>query len=331
VLSEKDVLGQALTKMLENLRRTVSEVATASGNVSTGSEEMSSTAQQLSQGATEQAAAAEESTSSMEEMASSIQQNADNARQTDKIASKAAEDARASGEAVVRTVGAMKQVAEKINIIEEIARKTDLLALNAAVEAARAGEHGKGFAVVASEVRKLAERSQTAAAEISRLSIDGVQIAEGAGQLLTRLVPDIQKTAELVREIAAASAEQSTGATQVNKAIQQLDQVIQQNSASSEEMASTAEELSSQAEALQSSIAFFKTGEERRAPAPQGRKSMPSRAAVPAHRTAGSQSSTAAGLSKLQRAVKSGGPNIELDTNNGGADARDRDFTSYQV
>ncbi len=177
----------------------------------------------------------------------------------------------------------MKQVAEKISIIEEIARKTDLLALNAAVEAARAGEHGKGFAVVASEVRKLAERSQTAAAEISRLSIDGVQIAEGAGQLLTRLVPDIQKTAELVREIAAASAEQSTGATQVNKAIQQLDQVIQQNSAASEEMASTAEELSSQAEVLQSSIAFFKTGEKQAVRAPQsqeGGSSPPLRAAV---------------------------------------------------
>ena len=172
-------------------------------------------------------------------MTASVQQNADNAKQTDKIASKAAEDAQASGEAVERTVQAMQEIAEKINIIEEIARKTDLLALNAAVEAARAGEHGKGFAVVASEVRKLAERSQTAAAEISRLTAGGVGTAEGAGQLLTKLVPDIRKTAELVREIAAASAEQSTGANQVNKAIQQLDQVIQQNSSASEEMASS--------------------------------------------------------------------------------------------
>ena len=233
VRSENDALGQALAKMLENLRKTVSEVACAAGNVATGSEEMSSTAQQLSQGATEQAAAAEESSSSMEEMASSVQQNADNARQTDKLASKAALDARASGEAVVRTVQAMNQVAEKISIIEEIARKTDLLALNAAVEAARAGEHGKGFAVVASEVRKLAERSQVAAAEITRLTVEGVQTAEGAGQLLGKLVPDIQRTAELVREIAAGSVEQSNGTAQVNKAIQQLDQVIQQNSAAS--------------------------------------------------------------------------------------------------
>jgi methyl-accepting chemotaxis protein len=329
-LSEKDVHGQALVKMLENLRQTVTEVATAASNVATGSEEMSSTAQQLSQGASEQAAAAEESTSAMEEMASSIQQNADNARQTDKIASKAAEDARSSGDAVVRTVAAMKQVAEKIAIIEEIARKTDLLALNAAVEAARAGEHGKGFAVVASEVRKLAERSQAAAAEINCLSIDGVQIAEGAGQLLTKLVPDIQKTAELVREIAAASAEQSTGAGQVNKAIQQLDQIIQQNSAASEEMASTAEELSSQAEVLQSSIAFFKTGETLRVKVPQGRRSTQVRSAKP-NSTMAEQRSAALGLTKLQRAVKAGGPSIDLDSNNGSPDARDRDFTVYEA
>lgn len=329
-LSEKDVLGQALMKMLENLRVTISDITVASANVATGSEEMSSTAQQLSQGATEQAAAAEESTSSMEEMASSIQQNADNARQTDKIASKASQDARASGDAVVRTVEAMKQVAEKISIIEEIARKTDLLALNAAVEAARAGEHGKGFAVVASEVRKLAERSQTAAAEISRLSIDGVQIAEGAGQLLTRLVPDIQKTAELVREIAAASAEQSTGATQVNKAIQQLDQVIQQNSAASEEMASTAEELSSQAEVLQSSIGFFKTGEKQAVRAPQSRRAAPLHRSAPPSKPANTRSATVS-LAQLQRAVQPGGTSIDLDSNNGSADARDRDFTTYEA
>ena len=216
-LSDKDVLGTAQKRMLENLRRTVLEVTEAAGSVASGSEEMSATAQQLSQGATEQASSAEECTSSMEEMGSSVQQNADNAKQTDKIATKAAEDATASGEAVSQTVHAMKEIAEKISIIDEISRKTDLLALNAAVEAARAGEHGKGFAVVASEVRKLAERSQTAAAEISRLTTDGVQRADGAGQLLSRLVPDIRKTAELVREIAAASAEQGTGAIQVEQ------------------------------------------------------------------------------------------------------------------
>ena len=330
-LSEKDLLGQSMVKMLENLRRTVSEVSTAAANVANGSEQMSSTAQQLSQGATEQASAAEESTSSMEEMASSVQQNADNARQTDKIASKAAEDAHTSGQAVERTVSAMKQVAQKIGIIAEIARKTDLLALNAAVEAARAGEHGKGFAVVASEVRKLAERSQTAAAEISGLAGDGVQTAETAGQLLLKLVPDIQKTAELVREIAAASGEQSTGTAQVNKAIQQLDQVIQQNSAASEEMASTAEELAGQAEVLQTSIAFFKTGDfcQVKSQAPRHFASSRTRQKeagrpIDAH-------STSASLGKIQRAVQLGGAAIDLDTNIGSSDTRDREFAPYQA
>ena len=332
VLSEKDTLGQALTKMLENLRKTVTEVVNASANVANGSEQMSSTAQQLSRGATEQAAAAEESTAAMEEMAASVQQNADNARQTDKIASKAAEDARASGDVVHRTVTAMKQVAEKIGIIEEIARKTDLLALNAAVEAARAGEHGKGFAVVASEVRKLAERSQTAAAEISRLTVEGVQTAEGAGQLLAKLVPDIQKTAELVREIAAASGEQSTGAVQINKALQQLDQVIQQNAAASEEMASTSEELSSQAEVLESTIGFFKTGEAqqlRHTRAGRNAGGFQTRQKTTGMRS-GSAHSTTASLTKMQHAVNSSGTSIELDSHNGGADARDLDFAPYQ-
>jgi methyl-accepting chemotaxis protein len=328
MLSEEDVLGRALVQMLENLRKTVSEVAAVAANVASGSEETTSTAQQLAQGASEQAAAAEESTSSVEEMTSSIQQNADNSKQTEKLAAKAAQDARASGEAVVRTLEAMKQVAEKISIIEEIARKTDLLALNAAVEAARAGEHGKGFAVVASEVRKLAERSQTAAAEISRLSVDGVETAEGAGQMLAKLVPDIQKTSELVREIAAASAEQSVGADQINKAIQQLDQVIQQNSAASEEMASTAEELSSQAEVLQSSIAFFRTGDTQTGKSQQVKRSIQKHPAPAAPKPAGPHSA-AASLSQMQRAVTGGGVSIRLDSNSGHSDVRDRDFTAY--
>ncbi|MBI5550814.1 MAG: methyl-accepting chemotaxis protein [Desulfobacterales bacterium] len=260
----KDETGQllgAMKRMVEKLRSIVADVQTAADNVASGSQELSASSEQMSQGATEQAAAAEEASSSMEQMAANIKQNADNAVQTEKIALKSAEDAEAGGKAVYETVTAMKQIAQKISIIEEIARQTDLLALNAAIEAARAGEHGKGFAVVASEVRKLAERSQTAAGEIGRLSGSSVQVAERAGEMLTRIVPDIQKTAELVQEISAASNEQNTGADQVNKAIQQLDQVIQQNASASEEMASTAEELSSQAEQLQDAIGFFKLDE----------------------------------------------------------------------
>lgn len=258
ILSDKDTLGQSLAKMVEKLNIVCGDVKNSADNVAAGSQQMSSTSEQMSQGATEQASAAEEASSSMEQMGSNIKQNADNALQTEKIAQKSAEDAKESGNAVEKTVTAMKEIAEKISIIEEIARSTDLLALNAAIEAARAGEHGKGFAVVASEVRKLAERSQTAAGEISKLSGSSVEVAEGAGDMLTKLVPDIQKTAELVQEISAASGEQSSGADQINRAIQQLDQVIQQNASASEEMASTSEELASQAEQLQGAIRFFK-------------------------------------------------------------------------
>jgi methyl-accepting chemotaxis protein len=256
--SDKDVLLRSMLEMIERLRDVVGEVQSGAENVASGSEEMSASAESLSQGATEQASAVEESSSAMEEMASSISQNADNASQTESIAIKAAGDARESGQAVNQAVIAMKEIAGKISIIEEIARQTDLLALNAAVEAARAGEHGRGFAVVAAEVRKLAERSQAAASEITQLSRSSTSVAERAGELLGKLVPDIQRTADLVQEINAASQEQSTGSSQVNKALQQLDQVIQQNASASEELASTSEELSAQAEQLQASISYFR-------------------------------------------------------------------------
>jgi methyl-accepting chemotaxis protein len=259
--SGKDELMRALGSMVAQLSEVVSEVKGAADNVAQGSMELSSGSEGMSQGASEQAAAAEEASSSMEQMSANIRQNADNALQTEKIATKSATDAIEGGKAVAQTVLAMKEIAGKINIIEEIARQTNMLALNAAIEAARAGEHGKGFAVVASEVRKLAERSQAAAGEISKLSVSSVDVAEKAGEMLAQLVPDIQKTAELVQEISAASKEQDTGASQINKAIQQLDQVIQQNAGAAEEMSSTAEELSSQAEQLQSTIAFFKVKE----------------------------------------------------------------------
>ncbi len=257
-LSDRDVLGIALETMLGKLREVVSDAAGAADNVASGSQQLSSSAEELSQGATEQAAAAEEASASMEQMAANIKQTAENASQTEKIARQSAGDAQASGEAVTRAVEAMQTIAGKITIVQEIARQTDLLALNAAVEAARAGEHGKGFAVVASEVRKLAERSQAAAAEINALSSDTVKTAEQAGQMLAKLVPDIRKTAELVEEISAACREQDVGATQVNQAIQQLDTVTQQNTAASEEMSATSEELAAQADQLQTTISYFR-------------------------------------------------------------------------
>jgi len=268
-LSDKDRLGISLENMVTRLREVVGQVNAAATNMSTGSQELSASADQLSQGSTEQAASTEEASSSMEQMAANVRQNAENASTTEKIAAQSARDAEASGEAVGKAVDAMQTIAQKINIVQEIARQTDLLALNAAVEAARAGEHGKGFAVVASEVRKLAERSQAAAAEIGTLSADTVKVAQEAGAMLAKLVPDIKKTAELVEEITSASREQDVGAGQINQAIQQLDKVTQQNAAASEQVSATSEELAGQAEQLQNTIAFFRLGDsDRRGGAP---------------------------------------------------------------
>jgi methyl-accepting chemotaxis protein len=237
----------AMDHMVDKLQEIVVSVKSGAMNVASGSQEMA-------QGAAEQAAAGEEASSSMEEMAANIRQNSDNALQTEKIAVEAAANAREGGQAVAETVTAMKDIAQRISIIEEIARQTHMLSLNATIEAAKAQDYGKGFAVVAAEVRALAERSRTAANEINTLASSSVNTAVHAGELLNKVVPDIQRTAELVQEISAASREQNSGATQINKAIQQLDNVIQQN-------ASVSEELAAQAEQLQSTIDFFKTDE----------------------------------------------------------------------
>jgi methyl-accepting chemotaxis protein len=274
--SPQDKLMQALSSMVAGLTQTVSDIRSIAGEVSAASQSISTASIQVSKGASAQAAAAEEASSSMEEMVSNIKQNADNAQQTDKIANKSAKDAQESGKSVLEAVAAMKEIANKISIIEEIARQTNLLALNAAIEAARAGEHGKGFAVVAAEVRKLAERSQKAAAEINQLSANTLKVSEKSGEMLDKLVPDIQRTAELVQEITAASKEQDTGAEQINKALQQLEQVIQQNASASEEMAATTEELTGQSDQLVSALSFFHTGDE---DSGRARKATPAKSA----------------------------------------------------
>jgi len=324
-LSDKDTLGQSLQSMVERLRGVVGDALSAADNVSAGSQELSATSEQMSQGATEQAAAAEQASASMEEMAANIKQNADNAAQTEKISRQSSKDAETSGEAVNRAVDAMRTIADKIGIVQEIARQTDLLALNAAVEAARAGEHGKGFAVVASEVRKLAERSQTAAAEIGAVSGDTVKAAQEAGDMLQRLVPDIRKTAELVSEISAACREQDIGASQINEAIQQLDKVTQQNAGASEQMSATSEELAAQAEELQTSIAFFRTDAAGgRPPArTQARASTFKAAAKPA---AARPSVKPAPVKPTVHAQQARAKGFALDMAMGGADAEDMDF-----
>jgi methyl-accepting chemotaxis protein len=256
--SERDTLGNALADMLAKLTRTISEVRSGASALSSAAAQVSATSQSVSQGTSEQAASVEETTSSLEEMSASITQNAENSRQTEQMANKGARDAEESGRTVAATATAMKEIAEKVSIIEEIAYQTNLLALNAAIEAARAGEHGRGFAVVATEVRKLAERSQSAAKEISGLASSSVMVAERSGRLLEELVPAIKKTADLVQEVAAASNEQASGVAQINTAMSRVDQVTQRNASASEELASTAEEMASQAEALQQLVGFFR-------------------------------------------------------------------------
>ncbi len=262
ISGDKNSLTASMNAMQSKLTDVVRQIQGNADQISTAAAQVSDTATSLSSTASEQAASVEETSASVEQMGASISQNSENSQTTDNIARESATAASEGGEAVAGTVKAMTQIAEKISIIEEIAYQTNMLALNAAIEAARAGEHGKGFAVVAAEVRKLAERSQVAASEISSLTGDSVKVAEKAGALLEKMVPDIAKTAELVQEISASSDEQSSGVGQIAHAMKQLDKATQQNAAGSEELAATAEQMQGQSEKLQELVSFFRVNEQ---------------------------------------------------------------------
>ena len=278
-VKDKGELGQiaaAVNQTVNNLSDTIGHVANCGALIATASRLVTCAALQMSQGTSEQATSVQDTTSSLAQMNILISQNADNSKEMEQMALKGAKDMEHTSKAVAESVRAMRSIAEKTSIIEEIAYQTNLLALNAAIEAARAGEHGKGFAVVATEVRKLAERSESAAQEISSLACSSAQGAERSGEALNALVPSIAKTAALVQQVTASSREQAIGVTRVSQSMTQVDQVTRNNAAAAEELSSTAEQMALQAGNLQKLMGFFHTNETQDAPpAPALRPNFP--------------------------------------------------------
>ncbi len=260
-IKQNDEIGdltESLSVMAARLIKIISEVIRSSDKIAESSLHLLHSSTNLADGANQQAASSEEISSSMEQVLFRIQQNTQNARETVKIAMQAAQGIQIGNESTKALIQSMNNIVRKISVVGEIAKQTNLLAINAAIEASRYGIQGKGFAVVAAEIKKLAEKSQLAAKEINELSTLGLMHANETGNILLQIVPDIEHTATLVKQIADSSLEQKISSEEINEGIQQLNKVVQQNAGASFELAVNSKNISGQAENLKKLIAYFK-------------------------------------------------------------------------